>query len=360
MGNNINNWSRRSVLKAGVAGAVALSTSSLWSTARAQTKRIVVRDDGGVYTKAYTEVFYRPFQEATGIEVIGVQANAEPTAQILSMVDAGAYTWDMAKISQPAIKMLTQGEKKYLEPHGLGNDPIVSVMPGHFMSEYGVGTNVYTTVLAYRKDAFEGRQAPTSWKDFYDLDGFPGRRALRKHPFDTIEQALMADGVAVANVYPCDLPRAFSALDRIKDDVSVYWTSGAQVEQMLISGEVDMVPVWVSRAQSARNANAPVEIVWDQNIWGLDSWAILAGTPNAEACREFIKFTCDPKRQAALTQYFPAGVTHPQAFDFIDPKIAANCPSFPDHIAKGLPIDAQYWTEQQGVALERYNAWLLS
>lgn len=360
MGNNINNWSRRSVLKASMMGAVALSTTSMWSSLRAQTKRIVVRDDGGVYTKAYTEVFYRPFQEATGIEVIGVQANAEPTAQILSMVDAGSYTWDMAKISQPAIKMLTQGPKKYLEPHNLGSDPIVSVMPEHFMSEYGVGTNVYTTVLAYRKDAFEGRKPPSSWKDFYDVKGFPGRRALRRHPFDTLEQALMADGVAVADVYPCDLDRAFASLDKIKDDVSVFWTSGAQVEQMLISGEVDMVPVWVSRAQSARSGNAPVEIVWDQNIWGLDSWAILAGTPNAQACREFIKFTCDPKRQAELTKYFPAGVTHPQAFDFIDPAVAADCPSYPAHIAKGLPIDAQYWTEKQGAALERYNAWLLS
>ena len=48
-------------------------------------------------------MFYRPFTQATGIEVVGVQANAEPVAQIKSMVDTKAYTWDMAKISWPAI-----------------------------------------------------------------------------------------------------------------------------------------------------------------------------------------------------------------------------------------------------------------
>lgn len=353
-------WSRRQILKTTAIGCAALAAPAIWTPSRAQGKRIVVRDDGGIYTKAYGAVFYRPFQEATGIEVVGVQANAEPTAQIRSMVDAGSYTWDMAKISQPAILMLTTGDTKYLEPHGLESDPVVATLPKQYLSEYGVGNNVYTTVLAYRTDAFEGREAPKSWKDFYDVEAFDGRRALRKHPFDTIEQALLADGVAAKDVYPCDIDRAFNTLDRIKPDVEVFWTSGAQVEQMLTSGEVDLIPTWVSRAQSARAAGAPVEIVWDQNIWGLDSWSILAGTPNADACREFIKFASEPKRQAALMEYFAAGVTQPAAFDMIDPAVAKDSPTYPEHIERGVQIDAKYWLDNQAAVIERYNSWLLS
>ena len=45
-------------------------------------------------------------QHHLGIEVVGVQANAEPVAQIKSMVDTKNYTWDMGKISQPAILLL--------------------------------------------------------------------------------------------------------------------------------------------------------------------------------------------------------------------------------------------------------------
>lgn len=350
--------SRRSILKATV-GAAALTLPAIWSPTRAQNKRIVVRDDGGIYAKAYGAVFYRPFTQATGIEVVGVQANAEPVAQIKSMVDTKSYTWDMAKISWPAILLLTTGNKVYLEKHGLESEPVIKTIPEQYMSPYGVGTNVYTTVLAYRSDAFKGRQAPASWADFWNVKGFAGRRGIRKHPFDTIEQALMADGVPTGQVYPCNVDRAFATLERIKPEVAVWWTSGAQVEQLLGSGEVDMIPTWISRAQAAQANGAPVEIVWDQGIWGGDNWSILAGTPNADACREFIKFSSDPKRQAALTEYFPAGLTQPAAFDLIKPEIARNCPTYPDNIKKGLKIDAKFWFDNQASVIERFNGWVL-
>jgi putative spermidine/putrescine transport system substrate-binding protein len=99
--------SRRTLLLG--TGAAALAMPAIWSPARSQNKRIVVRDDGGIYNRAYNAVFYRPFAEATGIQVVGAQANAEPTAQIKSMVDTGSYTWDMAKISWPATLILTEG-----------------------------------------------------------------------------------------------------------------------------------------------------------------------------------------------------------------------------------------------------------
>lgn len=352
--------SRRAVIKTVAAGAVAAAFPFVWTPSRAQNKRIVVRDDGGIYTKAYQAVYYRPFTQKTGIEVIGVQANAEPTAQIKSMVDAGAYTWDMAKISQPAILLLTTGGKEYLERHGLESDPAVAKIPSQYMSPFGVGTNVYSTVLAYRTDAFKGRAAPSSWADLWNVKDFPGRRALRKYPFDTIEEALMADGVPTEQVYPCNFDRAFASLAKIAKHTDVWWATGAQVEQMLGSGEIDMVATWVSRAQSAIANGAPVAISWHQNIYGVDNWSILKGTPNANACREFIKFASDPKRQAQLADYFPAGVTQPEAFNFIKSDVAKNCPTYPENIKTGLHIDAKYWQQNQSVALERFNRWILT
>lgn len=354
------NPGRRNAVKTAAVAAAAVSFPFIWTPSRAATKRIVVRDDGGIYTKAYSEVFFKPFREKTGIEVIGVQATAEPTAQIKSMVDAGSFTWDMAKVSQPAVLTLTAGGKEYLERHGLEDDPMIAKIPKQFMTPFGVGHNVYTTVLAYRKDAFKGRKEPKSWADFWNVKDFPGRRGMRKHPFDTIEQALMADGVPTNRVYPCNLDRAFDSLTKIAKHVDVWWTTGAQVEQMLSSGEVDMVCTWVSRAQGAIANGAPVGIVWNQNIWGCDSWAILKGTPNAAACREFIKFASDPKRMAGLVNFFPAGIPQPEAFNYIKPEIAANSPTFPAYINAGVQIDARYWQQNQGEALERFNRWVLA
>jgi putative spermidine/putrescine transport system substrate-binding protein len=351
--------SRRRALKVAATGLSALVAPAFLQYARAQSKRIVVRDDGGIYTKAYGAVYYRPFTEKTGIEVVGVQANAEPIAQIRSMVETKAYTWDMAKISQPAILILTGGPKVYLEKHGLESDPVVKTIPAGFMSPYGVGTNIYSTVLAYRTDAFKNRKAPSSWADFWNVKDFPGRRSLRKHPFDTLEESLMAQGIPTSSLYPLDIDRALAGLEKVKPNVDVWWNSGAQVEQMLKSGEVDIIATWVSRPQSAMADGAPVAIVWNQNLWGVDNWSILAGTPNADACREFIKFASDPKRMASLTEYFPAGVTQPEAFKYIKAEVARNCPTYPDNIKNGVQINAKYWLENQAPVTERFNAWVL-
>ena len=355
----ILNPSRRNALRVATVGLAAIGAPAVLSFARAQSKRIVVRDDGGVYTTAYGACFYRPFTEKTGIEVIGVQANAEPIAQIRSMVETKTYTWDMAKISQPAILLLTQGDKIFLEKHGLENDPNVMSIPAAFMSPYGVATNVYSTVLAYRTDAFKGRKAPASWADFWNVKDFPGRRSLRKHPFDTIEESLMASGVPTSSLYPLNVDQAFANLDKISPSIDVWWNSGAQVTQMLTSGEVDMIATWVSRPQNAMIDGAPVAISWNQNLWGVDNWSILAGTPNADACREFIKFASDPKRMAQQTEYYPAGVTQPEAFKYIKPEVAKNCPTYPDNIKNGVQINAKYWLQNQAAVTERFNSWIL-
>ena len=352
--------SRRTALRAVAGGLVAVAAPAVWTPARAAAKRIVVRDDGGVYSQAYAAAFYKPFTEKTGIQVVPVQANAEPIAQIKGMVDTGNYTWDMAKVSQPAVLILTGGAKPYLEKHGLESDPNVVTIPAQYMSPYGVGTNVYTTVLAYRNEAFKGRKAPNSWADFWNTKDFPGRRSLRKHPFDTIEEALMADGVPAAQVYPANLDRSFASLDRIKPKVDVWWNSGAQVEQMLMSGEVDLVATWVSRPQQAIGKGADVSIVWNQNLWGVDSWAILAGTPNADACREFIRFASDPKRQAVQADFFPAGFTQPTALNFVKPGVAKLSPTYPDNMKSGVQINARYWLDNQAAAIERFNGWVLA
>ena len=350
--------SRRRVLQAAAAFGT-LGAPAVLKFARAQSKRIVVRDDGGIYTKAYGAVYYRPFTEKTGIEVVGVQANAEPVTQIKSMVDTKSYTWDMAKISQPAILLLTTQGKVYLEKHGLEGDAVVKSIPAHYMSPYGVATNIYSTVLAYRTDAFKGRKAPNSWADLWNVKDFPGRRSVRKHPFDTLEEAAMASGTPTSQLYPLNLDKSFAALDALKPKVDVWWTSGAQCEQMLKSGEVDMIATWVSRPQSAQADGAPVQIVWNQNLWGVDNWSILAGTPNADACREFIKIASDPTRMASLTEYIPAGVTQPDAFKYIKADIAKSCPPHPDNIKNGVQINAKYWLENQAAVTERFNAWVL-
>jgi putative spermidine/putrescine transport system substrate-binding protein len=227
--------------------------------------------------------------------------------------------------------------------------------------------NVYSTVLAYREEAFKGRQAPRTWKDFWDIRNFPGRRALRKIPFDTIEEALLADSVPPGEVYSCnDLDRAFRSLDKIKPHISVWWQNAPQAEHLLKTGEVDLLPAFSLAALAAIEVGAPVAFSWDQHIYGYDNWTILKGTPNADACRQFIQFATDPERQARLIPYGvaptqPSALTHEVLQrNRIDPKYVRLLATYPDNLKKGMPSDGEYWASRHSAVLERYNHWLLS
>ena len=252
-------------------------------------------------------------------------------------------------------------DKVYLEKHELEHDPIISSMSSQFMSPYSVGANVYSTVLAYRTDAFKASHAPQSWQDFWDINRFPGRRALRKHPFDTIEIALMADGVPPSEIYPCDLDRAFRSLDKIKPHISAWWTSDSQNTQWLRSNEIDLLQMSSNPAQEAIDAKLPVAICEEGQIVGSLDWAILKGTPKADLCRQFIKFASDPKRQVLLSAHSGfVGLTHPDAFKHIDPERVKLIPTYLDNLKKVCTTDVAYWFKNQNAVIERFNNWVIS
>ncbi len=351
--------SRRTFIKTAAVGASIVGAPFVWRKASAQAKRIVIRDSGGPFTPAFEQAFYKPFREATGIEAVGVASAHEPTSQIKSMVDTKTYTWDMAQLSQAAAEQLVN-DGGYLERHELEKHPDVAEIPPEYMTPYCVGDDVYSTILAYRTDAFKGRKAPVTWKDLLDLKGIPGRRSLRKHPFDTVEEALLADGVAKDKLYPCNVDRAFKVLDRVKKDVVVWWTGGAQASQMLKTGEIDVIPTWAARAQTVIDEGGPVAISWDQNLWAMEGWCILKGGPKADLCREFIKFASNAKRMAAFAPFIPNGPTNPNAYKYIDPKRAPVLTTFPDNRNRGIKLDHVFWAGTKDKVTERFNAWLIA
>ncbi len=348
--------SRRHIL---AGGAAVVMVPTFWKQASAQDRRIVIRDPGGPYMPAFKEAFYDPFKAATGIEAIGIQGQHEPTSLIKGMVDTKTYTWDMAHLSLAACLQSAAGG--YLEKLNV-TSPGIEATPAEYKNDYFMGVNVFSTILAYRTDAFEGKgkAPPQSWADYFNVEKFPGRRAMRKHPFDTIEEALLGDGVPLDKVYPLDFDRAYKKLSAFRNNVSVWWTGGAQTSQLLKSGEVDICPSWNARVQAAIDDGAPVKIVWNQQIWSPEGWTILKGSPKADLCREFIKFATDAKRQAVFTKQLGYGPTLPAAYNDIPPERAKILPTAPENIKSRLRFDVDYWAKVKDKEIERFNAWILS
>lgn len=207
MSKPLNPMRRRELLQA--AGGLALAGAA--PLALAQDKKIVVSDPGGPYTAAYRRAFYDPFEKATGIKVINVAREAQPVAQISAIVKSKNYIWDVTTLTLSADIPYLESQN-LLEPIGLKAADFPDVMPEAITANW-LGVDIYSTVLAYRTDKFKDA-GPKNWADFWNVEKFPGRRSLRRSPIDTLEQALMADGVPVDKLYPLDIERAFKSLRR--------------------------------------------------------------------------------------------------------------------------------------------------
>ncbi|MDR5758374.1 ABC transporter substrate-binding protein [Caballeronia sp. LZ035] len=348
------NPARRRILHG--AGALAVA-GAMPLVARAQSKQIVVSDPGGPYTTAYREAFYDPFEKATGIKVVSVARESQPVAQFAAMVQTKNYVWDVTTLTLSADIPYLES-KGLLEPIGLKASDYPDIMPEAITPNW-LGVDVYSTVLAYRTDKFKDN-GPKSWADFWDVKKYPGRRCLRRSPLDTLEQALLADGVPLDKLYPLDVDRAFKSLDKIKPHINIWWTSGAQAMQAIQSGDVDMISAWNGRAQAAKDGGAPVQIVWNQGLYSIEGWGIPKGTPRADAAKQFVKFCADAKRQALLTRTLAYGPTNKKSFESITKERATLLPTAPDNIKDMKLPSPQWWEENRQKVTERFNSWIIS
>ncbi|WP_108659605.1 ABC transporter substrate-binding protein [Acuticoccus kandeliae] len=346
---------RRRVLQltAGAA-AVGLASPALIGRARAAGS-ITVADPGGPFREAFSTAFYRPFEEATGNTVINVARDAEPTAQFKAIVETGSYTWDVCTLTISARDILAAQD--LLDPIGFSHDDVPDLMP-EAINEFWMGTDVYSTIKAFRTDILD--KGPSTWAEFWDVEAFPGVRSLRQNPIDTLEQALMADGVAPADLYPLDVDRAFASLDKIKKHIAVWWSSGAQSTQLIQSGEVDMIPGWNARLQAAIDGGAPVALDWTEGLYSIEGWGLPKGGPRADLAREFVRFCSDPERQAAYTSVLSYGPTNLKAYEHIDAERAKILPTSPNNLSKMVIANSDWWAENRAEVSERFNTWLLS
>lgn len=351
---------RRTIVKGISLAAAGLSMPAIWRPARA-AETLVVADPGGVYTVAWTQAYYKPFTDETGIEIVPVARRSNPAAEFKAQVETGNYNWDISGgvNSDVAILVETQGLTEPLDWSGEAMEQI----PDNMKTANYMADGVATFVLAYREDTFP--DGLTSFADIWDTKTYPGRRAMRRLARDTIEIALRADGVPggeeIYNVLSTDdgWKRAFSKLDEIKSEIQVWWDSSPQSAQLLQNGEVDICPTFNARAQAPAAAGAPVAITWNQGFYSATGWCIPKGTPKADLARQFVQFCARPDRQAAATETLPNGPSNPKAYDFIPEERAKMLPTYPDNFKQTAPVDGSFWGDHKAESDRRFNEWLL-
>ena len=318
--------------------------------------QLTVVNFGGANGAAQKKAYFEPYEKANGAKVIGVEYNGEQ-AKIKAMVESKKVTWDVVEVESPDIaRGCDEGLFEKLDYSKVGAKADFTPAAVH---ECGIGAFVWSTVMAYNGDKL--KNAPVTWADFWDVKKFPGKRGLRKGARYNLEFALMADGVAVADVYKVlatkdGAERAFKKLTELKPSIQ-WWEAGAQPPQFLVAGDVVMTTAYNGRIDAAQREGKNLKITWTGGIYDLDYWVMSKGTPNKDAALKYIALASSPDAQAEYAKNISYGPTNTKALTKLDAKVLGNLPTSAANAKTALQFNVTFWADQ-GEALEkRFAAW---
>lgn len=312
---------------------------------------------GGAYQEAVRKAMLDPIEADHGLKVKDV-ALSTGIADIRARVKAGANDLDVVELYGGQCQQAA--DEGLLVPLDYDRLPNAAGVPEALRGEYWIGFTAYSTVLAWNTEVYADNP-PKDWADFFNVEDFPGTRAVPKFGGQSVlEAALMADGVPRDRIYPLDLDRAFARLATLKPDVDVWWTSGAQATQLATSQESDMLMIWAARIEAAIKEGAPYAYTLDGGILDVECLIIPRDGPNPEGAMELVNLLLSPDYQANLPQYIPYGPMNADAFKTgkITPEQAETIVTSDANRARQLTIDARYWAEHGQAIQERWNAFL--
>jgi putative spermidine/putrescine transport system substrate-binding protein len=347
--------------------ASLLAALSVAAAAPAQT--LTVANFGGANGKAQDVAFIQPFKQMHKVDAKGVEYPGD-LAAIRAMVASGKNDWDVVEVESADLK--TGCEAGLFERLDRSRIPHANMLLPGTVQDCGVGAFVWSTVMAYDPARF--KEAPKSWKDFWDVERFPGKRGLRKGARHNMEIALMADGVHRREVYStlkteAGMNRALAKLQQLKPHI-IWWESGVQPIQRLASGETTLSSAFNGRITTANHERTtPLAISWTDAVYEVDYWAIVKGSPRRDLAHSFISFATSEQAQVAFSHEISYGPTHFNAILRYDkvraPRADAGAPitdlsmspsdspSAPGNMRRSLAFNPAFWAQGSGAEMDK-------
>jgi putative spermidine/putrescine transport system substrate-binding protein len=344
--------SRREILKAGSGLVLATFASpAIVSPASAQSaNRLTMVSYGGSYGDFIRDGWNKPFTAETGIEVI--LAEGPDLAKAKAMVQTKNIEWD---IFDSAGSIVIAGSRQGLwEPlDGKVTDGSRYVVP---VSKDYVPVYIYSGGIAW--DPARVKAPAQDFAQLWNTKSYPGRRGLRKRASETMELALIADGVDPDKVYPLDVDRVFKSLDRIKGSVRTWFDQTAQGITLIQTGECEYTYTFANRVKAAKEAGISIDFSFKQNLNALNYFAVLRGTPRKEAAMRYLEFVTRPAQQARMAEKISLVPIAKNADTMTSESAKKWQPDLKS--TKNLFISDDYWADNFVKLDRRFREWLLT
>ena len=313
-------------------------------------RSVTVASLGGDYQAAQEEAYFDPFETATGATV---RQDTTVLSDLRRQVDDDAVIWDVVCVTTEEVLPLARAG--YLTPidYGVVDTSVLFADTG-IMMQHGVGADFFSTVIVYPTDLVE---PPTGWTDFWQVETFSGGRALKKDPVGTLEFALLADGVAMDELYPLDVGRAFASLDRIAPEVAIWYEDSKQPIELVLAEEARFASAWNVRT-SLPDARGAVSITWNGGMLSGDSWVVPRGTQNPDVAMSFLSFATRAVPNANFCRLQPFGPVNREALDLLPPERLAMLPTANPQRRVQFVENWNYWADQKERLSSRFTDWL--
>jgi putative spermidine/putrescine transport system substrate-binding protein len=206
--------------------------------------------------------------------------------------------------------------------------------------------------------------------DLFDVENFPGRRALQDRPAPTWNGRSMPTAWPRRHLRRAGTPegvdRAFAKLDTIKDHL-IFWTEGAQAPQLLADKEVSFATGYNGRMfEAAEVEGQPFQIIWDGQIVEWDGWVVPADGNNLDAVMEYLYWATDTQRLADQAKFISYGPARASSAELVDAPCRSRHRHEPAHadpsrqlLQTPIVLDNDFWTDYGDELRERFANWML-
>ena len=236
---------------------------------KADSTPLTVGTWGGSYEMAQRSALFDPYTSRAGtpIETLLYQGG-------LAVFDTERVPDVLDMIEEDAIAACDRGLLERLDPADFVDrvaETDTALLP------CAVAHLTFSTLVAFDESAFVGEK-PQSIDDLFDVQRFPGKRALQRSPAAIFEWAMLAEGVPPSQVYDLlsterGLRLVRRQLERLRGHV-LWWDDPAEAVRLLVSGEASMASGYNGRFFDAWAAKRPIGMIWDGQIIDRSVWAV--------------------------------------------------------------------------------------
>ncbi|WP_046112097.1 ABC transporter substrate-binding protein [Aquincola tertiaricarbonis] len=338
--------------------ASGLVFSALVPPLAASARDLTVVSVGGALQEAFRQAYWQPYAAARGERLVE-DTNVVGLTKVRAMVEAGQLQWDLVQMDEEDVVVgCDTGLLERIDWRAAV--PASRDLPPEMLNPCGLPTMIWAKVLSY--DERRLSQGPRSWADFWDTRRWPGKRGLRKQAKQTLEIALMADGVPPSEVYKllatrAGQDRAFAKLDQLKADIQ-WWEAGAQPIEWLASGAVVMSSAYNGRIAAANREGKSLATVWKQQINGPTYWVVLKGSPNKAQALALVDYMTGAARQKVFAETIPYGPVNPKAQALLGKPVLAMLPNAPQNLDAPLLQNTQFWADHLDDLQQRFARWV--